>query len=262
MAVLNCFTLDQLVKSGTLTIVQDLSDFYDCVTIDPCCECDNCFRDIMPYIATDVFYYNFNFDIEKIELIDIATGAVLADKTATWKTGNKQIKVDGSDTSGNDCFAVRINDDCCLCTAYQLDPCPADSMLIEGIYANGDKDCGGNLYNGFYSNRMRIKGKLLYTNHNKEVETDEDGNVKSVKNTNIDTLEFYTKFHNRGFSILHLNEVILNGNPINITLFDGTVYEYDYFSNSVTKQSDSKSDYWYPIIELTQLRQCEINTEC
>jgi hypothetical protein len=264
MAIIDCFPEPPVnpVETGTFTIVKSLDEYFDCVIIDPCCDCNNCVKDIMPYIESDVFYYNFNFKVEKIELIDISTGALLADKTATWKIGDKQIKMDGSDTSGFTCFAIRVNDDCCLCTGYQLDPCPADSMIIEGLYENGQKDCGGNLYDGTYSNRMRIKGYLFYKEHRKEITENEDGEVSQLKNIDIDQLDFYTEFHNRGFSIDHLTKVILNGYPIQITLFDGTVHEYDYFKDSVSKQTGAKDIFWRISLDLTQLEQCEINEEC
>jgi hypothetical protein len=215
----------------------------------------------MSFVAGDEFVYNFNFDVTSVKLMDINTGLELADKTGTWKTGNKQVTFKADDRSGLDCFFIKVNDDCCFCFAFQLDPCPENSMLIESFYDLGDRDCGGNLYDGVYSNRMRFTADLRAVRVEANAENNDDDEVISRKVTEVYEINFQQFFGHDSFIRKHLTMNILQGETPTITLIDGTVHEFDSFTDSIKAETDAFNRKWIPIIELKK-QPCERFKNC
>lgn len=249
--------------TGTRTRFLDVSGFFDCIAFDPCCNCviPPCFTDFAPFIAGDEFVYNFNFEVTTVKLMSVETGVELADVSGTWKTGNKQITFKADDTAGNDCFFVKVNEDCCFCFAFQKELCPENTMLIESFYGLGERDCGGNTYDGVYSNRMRIVGSLKAERVESNPETNEDDEVISRKVTEVYELNFQRFWGHESFLRKHLTLNILQGENPTITLLDGTVHEFDDFTGNIESETEAFNKNWISIIELKK-EPCERYKSC
>lgn len=265
---MSCFeqNFDTPTDFNTRTIYLDVSEFFDCIGLEPCCDCNICPPDKMYFVPGDQFIYNFNTKIQAVKIVNPSDGTELADKTETWKTGDKQITVDTNDTSGYKCFIVKIvkedESECCLCFVFEEIACQK-SFLIEGVYDAGERDCFGNLYGSGYSNQMRILGTVIHDNYDHSVETNQNDEAteKTIRRLfNVESLQFYEQ---NGFLIRHLQEVILMSDKgIIITFNDGTQEIFDFYDGSgLSSNTPDFSKKWLPKFTLRS-QKCEKIRSC
>ena len=260
---MSCWTQDfSVIKDfDTRTRWLDITEFYDCLALDPCCSCDVCPKDRMFYVIGDVFTYNFINEVNTVKIINPIDDAEIADKTGDWKSGDKQITIDTSDTAGASCFIVKINDDCCLCFVFEELVCTDNSFTIESTPLNAT-DCFGNKYDGSFSNLMRIKGTALHKNYQTESEVNQDNELKYTSVRQLFNIESHQYYEQDGYLLRLLQEVILQGNDITITFLDGTVKVFDFYNGSgLSSETPDFSSQWLPKFVL-RTQACEDYIRC
>lgn len=222
----------------TKAVILDLESYFDFVIPVPCGDCREYF---LPFLETDVFWFQFNFAVVTVELKKESDGSVITPDGVTID-GN-QFSVDMSELPSNiECFYIEVNGFCRLRHGYEKARC-SDTVLIEGIYGENKTDLNGVTYQNGFSNRVRLYAELEKTADETE-ELRVNDRLTSIKIQDVYELRSNRLLKNQSWILGHLLKSVLRAPSINAE-YQGNSYLYETMTEQSEKNNDN-SPSWLP----------------
>lgn len=227
----------------TKAVVLDLAPYFDFVIPVPCGDCREYF---LPFLDTDVFWFQFNEIVNTVELKRESDSTVITPDGVT--IDGKQFSIDYSQIPSDvDCFYIEVNSDCRLRHGYERVKCDKDTVLIEGVYGEGKTDLNGVNYINNFSNKVRIYAELEKTADETE-EIRVNDRLTSLKLRDIYELRSNRLLKNPSWILGHLLKSVLRAPSINAE-YRGNSYIYETLVEQSEKNNDN-SPSWLPIFAL------------